>query len=400
MTESEAWARAAGRPLRVLHCPWNIAGQSAELAAAERSLGADSRCVVIEETAIGFPADERLMAPGGGVVARESARWRLLWRAMTWADVVHFSFGQSCLVPHAFPSLRSFNWLNPARAVWRLYARAVWLKDLPLLARLGRKLVVTWQGDDARQSDRSLELFAWSLASELGDEYYVPNSDHWKRRTIDTFARYVPVQYALNPDLLHVLPRSARFMPYASLDPARVTWLPPPADTTRPVAFAHAPSHRGAKGTKYVLAAAERLRAEGIDFTLDLVEGISRQQAMQRYAKADVIIDQLIAGWYGGLGVEAMALGKPLVSFIRQGDLVALAPKMRSELPVLSATPESIAEAMKQIIAMPRHDLQAWGQRSRSFVEHWHSPRKIASQTLADYVRVHGATGPPTATGI
>ena len=30
-----------GRPLRILHCPWNVAGQSAQLAASERSLGAE-----------------------------------------------------------------------------------------------------------------------------------------------------------------------------------------------------------------------------------------------------------------------------------------------------------------------------------------------------------------------
>lgn len=94
-----------GRPLRVLHAPWNVAGQSAQLAAAERALGADSRCVVIKETARGFPADEVLSPPNASILQREGVRWRLLWRAMHWADVVHFSFGQSCLVPNMYPDL-------------------------------------------------------------------------------------------------------------------------------------------------------------------------------------------------------------------------------------------------------------------------------------------------------
>ena len=78
----------AGRPLRVLHCPWNVAGQSAQLAAAQRELGADSRCIVIEEAALGFPADEVLAPPAPSITAREKARWRLLFRAIAWADVV------------------------------------------------------------------------------------------------------------------------------------------------------------------------------------------------------------------------------------------------------------------------------------------------------------------------
>ena len=249
------------RPLRVLHCPWNVAGQSAQLAAAQRELGADSRCVVLEETALGFPADEVLAPPSPSIVAREKARWRLLFRAMAWADVVHFSFGQSCLVPHAYPSLGQARWTSPLDVIWRLYCRAVWLKDLRLLSGMGKTLAVTWQGDDARQRDRSLELFDISIADAVKDEYYPPNSDQWKRRTIAAFARHAPLHYALNPDLLHVLPQQARFQPYASFDPFAVAPCPPSPVASQPLVFLHAPSHRDAKGTAFILAAAETLNA-------------------------------------------------------------------------------------------------------------------------------------------
>jgi hypothetical protein len=378
-------AMHAGRPMRILHCPWNIAGQSAELAAAERSLGADSRCVVIQETAQGFPADEVLASPNPHVLAREAARWRLLWRAIRWADVMHFSFGQSCLVPHAFPGFADVNWANPFAVIWRLYCRAIWLKDLPLLAFMGKRLAVTWQGDDARQYDRSLELFDVSIARALGQSYYPPGSDHWKRRTIEAFAAHVPLHYALNPDLLHVLPAQARFLPYASLDLTRIRPSPPPPEASGPIVFAHAPSHRGAKGTEHVLAAADALKAEGLAFTLHLIEGLPRDQAMRHYPQADVVIDQLLAGWYGGLAVEAMALGKPVVAYLREGDLGALDPAMRAELPVTSATPATIADVMRRFVKMPRGELHARGLAARAFAERWHSPRVIAARTLSDY---------------
>jgi len=378
-------ASSGGRPLRVLHCPWNVAGQSAQLAAAERALGADSRCIVLEETARGFPADEALAPASPTILQRERARWRLLWRAMASADVVHFSFGQSCLVPNAFPDLSQIKWANPVSIAWRLYARAVWLKDLPLLAAMGKTLAVTWQGDDARQHDRSLELFDISIAKALGEGYYVPGSDVWKRRAIRAFTRYVPIHYALNPDLLHVLPGQARFLPYASFDPASVTPAPPAPDAARPLVFAHAPSHRGAKGTAHVLAAAEALKAEGLAFELRLIEGLPRAEAMAAYAGCDVVIDQLLAGWYGGLGLEAMALAKPVITYLREGDLGALAPAMRAELPVTSAAPASIADVMRRFIAMPRGELHALGLASRVFAERWHDPHLLAARTLSDY---------------
>lgn len=385
MTVHPAAMRGA-RPLRVLHCPWNVAGQSAQLAAAERALGADSRCVAIEETAVGFSADEVLASRTPSILQREIARWRLMWRAMSWADVVHFSFGQSCLVPNAYPDLGNINWLNPVSIAWRLYGRAVWLKDLPLLSSMGKTLAVTWQGDDARQYDRSLDLFDISIAAALGKEYYRPGSDEWKRRTIRAFEKHVPVHYALNPDLLHVLPDQTRFLPYASLDLRSVTPVPPAADD-RPLVFAHAPSHRGAKGTVHVLAAAETLRGEGLPFELRLVEGLPRGEAMAAYAQCDVVIDQLLAGWYGGLGLEAMALAKPVIAYLREGDMNALDPAMRSALPVRNATPDTIADVMRSFIAMPRGELRALGLASRAFAEAWHDPHAIAARTLGDYRR-------------
>jgi hypothetical protein len=372
-------------PLRILHCPWNIAGQSASLASAERELGADSRCIVLQETGRGFPADEFLTRPGDSLVMVGTARYRLLWRAMKWADVVHFNFGQSCLVPHAFPSLTGLTLAHPVAAAMRLYARAVWLKDLPLLGAMGKTLAMTWQGDDARQRDRSLELFDISIAREMGDRYYLPGSDEWKRRAIRSVARHATLLYALNPDLLHVLPSETRHLPYSSFDPRSVSPSAPDPFSSGPLRFAHAPSHRGAKGTSYILSAVSNLRSQGLSFCFDLIENVPREEALKRYATCDVVIDQLLAGWYGGVGVEAMAQGKPVIAYIREGDLVLVAPKMSAELPVISATPSSIEHVLRRVIAMPRRELHDIGKRSRAFVERWDNPLEVAKTTLADY---------------
>ena len=61
-------------------------------------------------------------------------------------------------------------------------------------------------------------------------------------------------------------------------------------------------------------------------------------------------MDQLFAGWYGGVAVEAMALGKPVLAYIRDEDLKFVPSKMASDLPIVRATrhdQSSLQEVLK-----------------------------------------------------
>ena len=59
----------------------------------------------------------------------------------------------------------------------------------------------------------------------------------------------------------------------------------------------HAPSDRLVKGTRYVLEAVNQLQAEGIPVELSLIENMSHSEARRAYERADLLIDQLLAGW-------------------------------------------------------------------------------------------------------
>ena len=86
----------------------------------------------------------------------------------------------------------------------------------------------------------------------------------------------------------------------------------PPSDRARPL-IVHAPSSRRRKGTEHVVAA-----CEGLDADLELVEGLHHDEAFERYRAADIVVDQLNAGWYGVFAIEAMSLGKPVVTFLHE----------------------------------------------------------------------------------
>ncbi len=67
----------------------------------------------------------------------------------------------------------------------------------------------------------------------------------------------------------------------------------------------------------------------GVRFEFTLVEGLHREEAKRLYERADLFVDQLILGWYGGVAVELMALGKPVIAHIRPGDGIGPQPGQR-----------------------------------------------------------------------
>jgi hypothetical protein len=267
--------------------------------------------------------------------------------------------------------------------VLRMYQGALFMRDLPILKRAGKAIFVTYQGDDARQGDYCRAHFPVHFIHEVSPDYYPPGSDEHKRRAIARFARYSDGMYALNPDLLHVLPAKAKFLPYANVDLA--AWRPAAAPAGARLSIVHAPSHRGVKGTRHLVAAVERLQRAAVPIELTLVEGMSRDEARAAYERCDVAVDQLLAGWYGGFAVEAMALGKPVVAYLRQADLGFLPAAMRAELPLIHAEPQTIEAVLRSLAEGPRHALAEMGARARAYVEKWHDPARIAASVVADY---------------
>jgi glycosyltransferase involved in cell wall biosynthesis len=367
--------------IRVLHCPYCVAGNASGLARAERELGLRSWSVSFDSPRFGFLADEILFNGREIPVSQELKRWSLLWRALTQFDILHFNFGHSIMMDSFYHS---------EHLAGRLYSRALELRDLPLLKAAGKGIVVTFQGDDARQGDFCLAHFDITHAREVEQGYYSPESDAHKRYRIARFAEYADRMYALTPDLLNVLPSEAQFLPDSHLDLR--DWRPVEntcADREIPVVV-HAPTHRGVKGTRYVQDAVSRLQDEGVAFEFVLAEGIPNAEVRRIYQQADLLVDQLLVGWYGGVAVEFMALGKPVICYIRQSDLKFIPSEMRDDMPIINANPHTIYQVLKEWLTAKRNELPGLGRRSRNYVEKWHDPRKVAARLKMEYEKMCG----------
>ena len=146
----------------------------------------------------------------------------------------------------------------------------------------------------------------------------------------------------------------------------------------------HAPSDPLLKGSAYIIAAVERLQKKyPIDF--QLIKGLTHEEALKRYQDADLVIDQLLAGWYGGLAVEVMAMGKPVAAYIRENDLSFVPRQLADDLPILRVRPDTIEADLEKLI-LRRAEWPGWGEASRRFVEKWHDPAIIARSMVRAYL--------------
>jgi len=373
------------RRLRVLHCPAMVAGTLQTLARAERKLGIDSWVVAFSPSTYGYKPDEILWNADDQLLVMEAKRWALLYRALKHFDILHFNFGQSIMPERVLRAENSDEHFSLLWQMYKLYARVLELRDLPVLKKAGKGIVVTYQGDDARQGDFCRRNFETHHAFEVELGYYSPESDAHKRRKIDVFSRYADRIYALNPDVLHMLPYRAEFLPYSQID--LTDWQPihDARSTNQTPVVVHAPTHRLGKGTRFILDAVSRLKSEGVALQFLLVEGVAQTEARRTFQRADLLIDQLLTGWYGGVAVEAMALGKPVICYIREDDLKFVPARMREDLPIINAMPGTIYEVLREWMTKRRHELPELGRRSRAYVEKWHDPLKVAAKLKHEY---------------
>lgn len=143
-----------------------------------------------------------------------------------------------------------------------------------------------------------------------------------------------------------------------------------------PLRLIHAPNHRNLKGTGHILKAVEELQEEGVAVELSVVEGVPNAQVPDLIQAADVVVDQLVLGWYAMFALEGMALGKPVVCHVRSDflDLYIGAGLLEpGELPVVDASIHTIKKTLQHLASLPRRELRDIGQRSRAFVEKHHS---------------------------
>src|SRR5215213_1704112 len=156
-------------------------------------------------------------------------------------------------------------------------------------------------------------------------------------------------------------------------------YVPETPPNNRPVRVVHAPTSRQKKGTEWIVQACEQLPVE-----LDIVEDTRHDHAIERYKRADIVVDQLNAGWYGVFALECMALGKPVVTFLHDEAVRRTEEAFDVKLPLVPTTRETLAETLAPLVdsAQQRSEI---GRASRAYVERVHDADRVADRLIEIY---------------
>jgi glycosyltransferase involved in cell wall biosynthesis len=256
----------------------------------------------------------------GGLLEQQLTQARAFARLAPRTDVFHFYFGLT-LLPKSI--------------------------QFPLLRALGKQSVMHFLGSDIRGKSQGELAWAQRAGARVVGSYDA--------------IRWVPDAQVIPPGI-----------DLSTIEPV------PPTGRDRPLVM-HAPSSRTRKGTEHIVAACAELNVD-----LEIVEGLDHREAFERYRRADVIVDQLNAGWYGVFAIEAMALGKPVVTFLHDEAVRRTEQAFGVKVPVVNATKETLAAALRPVAESPEERRRV-GAASRAYVEQVHDLERVTDRLLALY---------------
>ncbi len=366
-------------PLRILHLPNVVGGHPVALANAETQLGATSHSLSMTNSPYGYQPDIQLNIEQIGRMRGWSRRIFQFLKLRNKYDVFYFNAGSSLL--------------NTKRAGFDLV-------DLKYYPRNSIK-IMTFQGSDARMEySDTLEN---SLRIETEKPYKqdakrtilgIERASNYRLNAIESTNRHCDHIFILNPDLICGLRKAeVSFLPYAIAHPLlgtnyTKTRLINNEPKRKPLRVVHLSTNRVLKGTGLIEdSLAEAAKQVPIDY--EIIYKQPRKIALAKLANADIVIDQMVLGWYGAAAVEAMYLGKPVIGYIDNKYVTCVPEGLIHDLPIFRANSDTLAQKIVDLANDEPLQLEL-ANRGIVFAEKWHSPISVAQSTLELYNRLRG----------
>ncbi|CAN5300702.1 glycosyltransferase family 4 protein [soil metagenome] len=354
------------KKLKILHAPVNIGNQPWALSRSEIAQGCQSRVVINYNTWLNYSNDLCLSTYQSVTLYNMFKRFAYAMSAPLRFDVLHYYFGRTLMCWDDYGPRNNF-----------------WYMDLKLAKLLGRKTFMTLQGCDVRLaglSDKNNQYTPCKKDQCSAYQGCTSSYDKDRQWLIDNILPQFDQVFFLNPELGYYL-KKGYFLPYASVDVELIKVQPPRLRGIPKII--HAPSDPSIKGTDIILQALEQLKPH-YEFEFLLIKNKTHAEAMQLYREADLAIDQVLCGWYGAFAVELMAMGKPVLCYIRDEDLHFIPKEMAVDLAIRRVNPATLAANIAAVLDA-RQEWLTWSTMARNFVLKWHNPRSIAQAMIAAY---------------
>ncbi len=253
--------------------------------------------------------------------------------------------------------------------------------DLEYLKKLGKKIIVFFVGSDIYWPDAMNHDFQLRGINELPSSLAMLEAIQKDRlgelerrlvyiRKAEKFADLVWTGEGIAQLCLKPFVNASHIIPIQRIKENSVQRKEEPL-------IVFAPTNDEAKGTKFVLAAIERLKNEGVRFKTDLLKDVPYLEALERYTNADIMVGQLFYPGGGKQQREGLAAGCVVITNMdpRYSDHIP------SETPFIHANHETIYEVLKETIL--NYSLrERLAKLGRPFTEKYYSEKTVCERLL------------------
>lgn len=244
-----------------------------------------------------------------------------------------------------------------------------WL-ELPLLKLAGKKIILNTFGSDIMTPRLTLggKHYKYSaLNGYLADPYYKELDEKFISRNRQYGQRWADIIISAI-DHVEYLQRVDVYLHMRCVDTAEL--IPAEAASHEGFKIVHAPNHPWLKGTEYLRAAVQRLQEEGKRVELVILQGCSHTRVLEEIKNCDLVADQFLIGAYSRFAIEGMALGRPVICYLRE-DLLPF-NKIWRECPILNTDPDRLYENIGKLYADGKLKDEL-GKKGRAYIEKYHS---------------------------
>jgi hypothetical protein len=249
-------------------------------------------------------------------------------------------------------------------------------KDIKLFKRMGKKVSVIFAGCDVRVPDIVMK-YKWNPCRDCSEAYQMLVGCKFpdKYKMLEDINQNFDIIFSPDECGGYFKEKyTTYYFPVEDIGGEKTVIQA--AKKTNSLRIVHAPSNEQYKGSKHIYSAIDNLKNR-YEFEFVKLQNLSKDDLVEEILKCDLVIDQMLVGFYGILTVEAMLLNKPVVCYIKDD----IWSKIEKDCPIYNANPDNLVNVLEKILQNPS-ELIKRGEDSRNYALDYHSPKKIAEKML------------------
>jgi hypothetical protein len=195
----------------------------------------------------------------------------------------------------------------------------LWSEQVPFIVAflklIKKPYVIEWTGTDIRDPKQT-NLMHTANEYVMGSVIRHLRNEKEFKDVMNIFSSHILINHIDHDNKVYI--------------PHRVDWERFKFNPTihNPLRIAHCTSNREAKGTDDII-----LQLIGLDVEFDLIENVSREEAIKRVSECDLVIGQMVWGEHGTQELESIAMGKPVLCYISHDKKVPVTPCTLGDIP-------------------------------------------------------------------